>query len=81
MLTNEHNLGKLSRVFHTLQEAVLNIDTSYVYSVWINDQGHLSSSFKQMIPVIGNRLSLNDNEEVFYLIIDSQGKLTKKIRL
>ena len=84
MLTSEHNLGKLSRQFDTLEEATANTNTSFVYDVWVQEVDkhfYLSTTFKKLIPLIGNRLSLNENNEIFYLIIDSQGKLLNKIKL
>lgn len=85
MLTSNHNLGRLSdTVHHFLEDAVNNKHTSFCTNVWIDicDGDYiLSSTFKEVKPIVGNRLCKNKKGQIFYLQIDSQGKLINKIRV
>lgn len=84
-LTRNHNLGQLSdRVFDTLELAVQNRHTSFTKNVWILAAVktiYLSSTFKEVVPIIGNRICKDKQGRLFYLQININGQLINKIRI
>lgn len=82
MLTT-HNFGRISDKIFANESDVHKELISFTTRIWafINEEGlTLSSSFKELIPVIGNRVcKINDN--FYYLTINKEGKLINKKRI